>query len=147
MVGATVRRAGDATVVVACTILPGAAGPGDDQPYTLTLDIYRRPYGSHPEGHYGYWTVFVPPGDAARHAELSFDIERREATGTLDGAWTSIASWSGEPRFGPYRATLVIGHGDRVLGSVPLFEFELQDWRARYLDLREQPPLFLPPSR
>jgi len=68
----------------------------------------------------------------------------REVT---DGAWTSVAAWSGPPHENGFRATLVVAHGDRVLGSAPLFEFDLHDWRARFLSLQQQTPLFLPTTR
>ncbi|HET8626156.1 MAG TPA: hypothetical protein VFL91_01985 [Thermomicrobiales bacterium] len=147
LVDPSLRVTGDGAVALDATLLPGAAPAGDTMPYTLTLDIYQLPYGTHPDGHYGYWTLFVPPGDAARRAELTLDIARKAAAGTLDGAWTSIAAWGGPPDHGGFRATLVVAHGDTVLGTASLFTFDLHDWRARFVSPQAQTPLFLPVTR
>jgi hypothetical protein len=147
LVDPALRVTGAGAVALDATLLPGAAPAGDTTPYTLTLDIYQLPYGTHPDGHYGYWTLFVPPGDAARRAELTLDIARKAAAGTLDGAWTSIAAWGGPPDRGGFRATLVVAHGDTVLGTAPLFTFDLHDWRARFVSPQAQTPLFLPVTR
>jgi hypothetical protein len=147
MVAPSVRRGDGATMILECTIFPGTAGQDAATPYILSLDIFQHPSGTHPDGHYGNWMVVVPPGDAARRAALTFDIERKAADATLDGAWTSIIAWSGPPDRGEFRASLVVTRGDRVLRVIPAFNFELYDWRARYLTLTmpEGGPFFLPP--
>jgi hypothetical protein len=65
----------------------------------------------------------------------------RAADATLDGAWTPVAAWHGPPKSGLFRAALVITRGETVIGTLPAFEFELWDWRARYVDST------LPPDR
>ncbi|MGN6813582.1 MAG: hypothetical protein ACTHMP_22150, partial [Thermomicrobiales bacterium] len=147
LVDPAIQQTGGATVAISCLLLPGAAeSPTTDTtpPYTVSLDIYQRPFGTHPDGHYGIWSIVVPPGNTARQAALTFDIEKKAADGTLDGAWTSVASWSGPPFRNGFKASLVVSHGDQVLGSTPLFEFELQNWHARYISLHAVSPLFLP---
>jgi hypothetical protein len=132
MLTARVEERGAGRVAVGASLFPGA---GDDQtPYALSLDIYRRPYGTHPDGHYGYWTVAIPADDRPHQAEITFDIAGRAADATLDGAWTPIAAWSGPPTSGIFRASLVVARGDAVVGSTAIFEFELRDWRARYVE-------------
>lgn len=121
----------DGRMALDLTILPGA---GDSSAaYGLSLDIYRRPYGTHPNGHYGYWTIAIPADDRPHRVTLDFAIAQRAADGTIDSAWTPIASWIGPPDSGPLRATLVLSRGETIIGSVPAFEFELLDWQARYL--------------
>jgi hypothetical protein len=149
LVDPAIQQTGEATVVMSCLLLPGAvvSSAPDTTPYTVSLDIYQRPFGAHPDGHYGIWTIVVPPGDTARQAALTFDIEKKAAGGTLDGAWTSVASWSGPPFRNGFKASLVVSHGDQVLGSTLLFEFELHNWQARYISLQSASPLFLPIQR
>ncbi|MGN6361266.1 MAG: hypothetical protein ACTHNK_12850, partial [Thermomicrobiales bacterium] len=146
LVDPAIKQTGEATVAMRCLLLPGTVGSPapDTAPYTVSLDIYQRPFGTHPDGHYGIWSIVVPPGNTARQAALTFDIEKKAADGTLDGAWTSVASWSGPPFRNGFKASLVVSHGDQVLGSTPLFEFELQNWHARYISLHAVSPLFLP---
>ena len=147
MVAPSVRRDDGAAMILECTIFPGTTGEDAATPYILSLDIFQHPSGAHPDGHYGNWMVVVPPGDAARRAALTFDIERKAADATLDGAWTSIIAWSGPPERGEFRASLVVTRGDRVLRVIPAFNFELRDWRARYLTptMPEGGPFVLPP--
>ncbi|MFN8516345.1 MAG: hypothetical protein U0841_27935 [Chloroflexia bacterium] len=132
MVTATVREQGAGKVALSAAVFAGAGG--DQGAYALSLDIYQRPYGTHPDGHYGYWTIGVPADDRAHRAEMSFDIATRAADATLDGAWTPISSWSGPPTSGPFRASLVVARGEAIVGSLPLFEFELRAWQARYVE-------------
>ena len=146
LIAPSARRVDGATVILDCTVLPGAAGEDGATPYILSLDIFQHPGGSHPDGHYGNWMVVVPPGDAARRVELTFDIERKAASATLDGAWTSVIAWSGPPHERAFHASLVVTRGDRVLATIPAFEFELYNWRARFLTvtLPGGGPFFLP---
>lgn len=137
---------GDGTIGLTLVVFPG---DGDDPtPYALSLDIYR-PFGTHPEGHYGYWTIAVPADDRPHRVALSFDIARRAADATLDGGWTSIASWSGPPDSGRFGASLVLARGDAIIGSIPAFEFELREWRARHVErtLAGNRVYFFPPRR
>lgn len=94
----------EGSVALAVNVFTGAGG--DQTPYALSLDIYRRPYGTHPDGHYGYWTIAVPANDQTHQATMNFAIASRAADATLDSDWASIASWGGPPIGGRFRASL-----------------------------------------
>jgi hypothetical protein len=53
--------------------------------YVLTLDIYKRPWGTHPSGHFGTFSIALPGLAQARQVEFDFDPVAKKMTARLDG--------------------------------------------------------------
>lgn len=60
--------------------------------YIMTLDIYRRPYGTHPSGHFGTYSIALDGQPRPRQVEFDFDPIARQATAKLDGAGTGVGA-------------------------------------------------------
>jgi hypothetical protein len=105
-------------------------GTGDA--YTATLDIYNYPWGSHPSGHYGYWSLAVQ-GSAGVELEYRLDLPTKQLTTLLNG--NSTPNYPPNPkdldinsygRVGDFRANLTLYAGDKLIGSVRLFDFTIR---------------------
>jgi len=115
--------------VVTINLVP-KGGKGDA--YTATLDIYNYPWGSHPSGHYGYWSVAVQ-GSAGVELEYQLDLPTKQMTTRLNG--NSIPNYPPNPkdldinsygRVGDFRANLTLYAGDKLIGAVRLFDFTIR---------------------
>lgn len=60
--------------------------------YVLTLDIYRRPWGTHPSGHFGTFSIALPGLEKARQVEFDFDPITKKMTAKLDGAGADVGA-------------------------------------------------------
>jgi hypothetical protein len=60
--------------------------------YVMTLDVYRRPYGTHPSGHFGTYSIALDGQPRPRQVEFDFDPLGRQATAKLDGAGTGVGA-------------------------------------------------------
>lgn len=109
------------------------APPGDGD-YAATLDVYSEPWGTHPQGHFGYWSVVVP-GDGQPHDfTLQLDPMLKKVTAKHDGANIQVFGWQGPPTQGDFRATLQVTHKNAPVAGVPLYLFtldqgKLTDWQ------------------
>ena len=107
----------------------GIIGPKAGQDYTATLDVYNTPWGVHPNGHYGYWSVPVPSGSAAQ-TQWRLDLVHKAMTTTLNGG--NIPNYPPDPKqfditrygnLGDFRANLNLYAGNTLIGSAKLFDF------------------------
>ncbi len=108
--------------------------PVGDGDYAATLDVYVEPWGTHPQGHFGYWSVVVP-GDGKPH-DFTFQLDPvlKKVTAKQDGTNVQTFGWQGPPIQGDFRATLHVTHKNAPVASVPLYLFtldegKLTDWQ------------------
>jgi hypothetical protein len=101
----------------------------DGQPFTLSLDIYQKPFGTHPDGHLGTWSLPLPAGAEGRSYSLTLDPVAKTATATLNGGGAEVFMWQGPPRGGDFHATLNLFAGDRLLAQLPVYDFSLDGGR------------------
>ncbi len=117
---------GAGEIVAHVRLVPRAPDPGQ---YTLTLDVYQKPWGTHPDGHYGTFSVPVPVGADGRSYDLTLHAADKVATALLNGGPTEVFDWKGPPHEGDFAASLVLSLGDRLIAHVPLYDFTLHDGR------------------
>jgi hypothetical protein len=102
-------------------------GRGD---YTATIDVYSEPWGTHPEGHYGSWSVVVPSDGQAHEYAFRFDPPARTVTTERDGQPVETFAWDGPPTQGDFRAWLVLTDSKGIVARVPLYTFALDGERV-----------------
>ncbi|HUS14285.1 MAG TPA: hypothetical protein VM536_04615, partial [Chloroflexia bacterium] len=115
-----------------------------DAPLTLTLDVYQRPAGTHPEGHLGSWSLPLPPTGDGRVYQFTLHPAAKTAGATRNGAPAEIYSWQGPPRGGDFQATLNVLSADRLLQQLPLYTFTLEGGRLTEFDAAPATVLALP---
>ncbi|MDB5078563.1 MAG: hypothetical protein JWP00_487 [Chloroflexi bacterium] len=64
----------------------------DPGSYVMTLDIYRRPWGTHPGGHFGTFSIALAGLAQTRQVEFDFDPITRKMTARLDGAGADVGA-------------------------------------------------------
>ena len=101
---------------------------GGDE-FAATLDVYSEPWGTHPEGHFGYWSVVIPADGVAHDYNLRLDPILKTVTATRDGAPVEAFAWQGPPNQGDFRATLHITRKGSLVATVPLYLFTLAEGR------------------
>ncbi|HEX2911296.1 MAG TPA: hypothetical protein VH186_10840 [Chloroflexia bacterium] len=106
---------------------PGQSGKA--QGYTGTVDIYNSPWGAHPQGHFGYWSVPLP-GDTRSEVEWSLNLAHKQMQTKLNGQ--PIPNYPPDPKdlditrygnLGDFRANFNLFAGDKLIGSTRLFDF------------------------
>ena len=107
--------------------------PKQDHDYTVTLDVYSEPWGTHPDGHFGSWSVVLPADAGAHDYNFHLDPIKREVAATRDGGSTQVFGWIGPPSQGDFRAILSVLRGDTTVSSTTLYLFtrkgtELTGW-------------------
>ena len=104
----------------------GPRAPQGDH-YTLTLDVYQKPWGTHPDGHYGTFSLAVPVGMDGRSYDLTLHAAAKTVTAHLNGQPAEVFAWQGPPGEGDFAASLVLTLDDRLITQVPLYDFTLRD--------------------
>jgi hypothetical protein len=102
--------------------------------YTLTLDVYQKPWGTHPDGHYGTFSLPVPVGADGRSYVLTLRAADKMVTALLNGRPAEVFAWQGPPSEGDFAAGLVLALGDRLITHVPLYDFTLRAGRLTAVD-------------
>ena len=112
--------------------------PGKE-PLTLSLDIYQKPFGTHPDGHLGTWSLPLPADAAGRSYTLTLNPVAKTATALINGGGTQVFAWTGPPHWGDFTATLNLYAGDRLLAQLPAYDFTLDDGTGGLLDFQPAP--------
>ena len=112
-------------------------GGGD---FTATIDVYVEPWGTHPEGHFGSWSVLIPADGAGHDYTFHLDPLAKTVSTTRDGQPVETFAWVGPPTQGDFRAGLSIAREGRVVADVPLYVFTLEgsrltDWEMELASL------------
>ncbi len=103
--------------------------PGQAVGYSATLDIYNSPWGSHPNGHYGYWTLPLDTGNK-NDLEWRLNLTRKQMTTFVNGR--EVPNFPPDPKdldlakygnYGDFRANLNLFAGAKLVGSARLFDF------------------------
>jgi hypothetical protein len=104
-------------------------GSGDPSGYTATLDVYNTPWGSHPQGHYGYWSLPVPAAGEAR-LDWRLNLAQKKVETKINGG--DAPNYPPNPadlditkygNLGDFRASLNLYAGDKLVGNTRLFDF------------------------
>ena len=122
-------RAGE--IVSRVRLVPRAPQEGH---YTLTLDVYQKPWGTHPDGHYGTFSLPVPVGMDGRSYALTLHAAAKTVTAQLNDQPAEVFAWQGPPAEGDFAASLVLMLGDRLIAQVPLYDFTLREGRLTAVD-------------
>lgn len=97
--------------------------------YTATMDIYNTPWGSHPSGHYGYWSVPVAGGNGIT-LDWQLQLTRKEMATRQNGGM--VPNYPPDPKdldlakygnLGDFRANLNLFSGGQLDGQIRLFDF------------------------
>jgi hypothetical protein len=134
-------KAGDAEIGTHVQIVPRA--PGADH-WTLTLDVYQKPWGTHPDGHYGSFSVPVPVSDDGHTYDLVLQAAGSEARAWRDGQPQEVFAWQGPPRTGDFAASLVLYLDDRLIERLPVYDFSVRDGQVRDVQLRPAQTVIAP---
>jgi hypothetical protein len=105
------------------------AAPTGGGDYTVTVDVYVEPWGTHPQGHFGAWSVVLPANGTGYDYAFTLDPLAKSVATTRDGQPLETFGWVGPPTEGDFRATLTITREGEQLASVPLYLFTLKDGR------------------
>lgn len=97
--------------------------------YTATMDVYNTPWGSHPSGHYGYWSVPVAGGSGVS-LEWQLQLTKKQMTTKQNGG--DVPNYPPDPKdldlakygnLGDFRANLNLFSGEKLTGQIRLFDF------------------------
>ncbi len=123
--------------------------------YLASLDLYKRPWGTHPSGHFGVWSVALQGSEISQQVIFDFDPISKTTRVTLNGKNLEVGTDVIRPGDGDWAAFLALrGAGAKnpknleLLGIAPLFDFNLNGMDLR--DLNLNPPrqfVFLPPLK
>jgi hypothetical protein len=103
--------------------------PARPDGYTATMDIYNTPWGSHPNGHYGYWSVPVAGGSGVS-LEWQLQLTRKQMATRENGG--EVPNYPPDPKdldlakygnLGDFRANLNLFSGAKLAGTIRLFDF------------------------
>lgn len=111
-------------------VVPPLGGPD----FTATVDVYLEPWGTHPNGHFGSWSVKVPADGGSHTYAFSLDPVAKTVTTTRDGAPEQTFAWVGPPSEGDFRASLSIAQGDKLISNIPLYSFTVKDGKLTAAD-------------
>jgi len=123
-----------------------AIAPRGNGDLTATIDIYVEPWGTHPDGHYGSWSVVLPGDGAAHDYTFHLDPLAKTVSTVRDGQPLQTFAWVGPPTQGDFQASLVVSDKAGVVAGVPLYLFtvdgsHLADWQL------DPPSLSITPER
>jgi hypothetical protein len=120
----------------------------------MTLDIYRRPWGTHPSGHFGTFSIALPGLAQARQVEFDFDPIARKMTARLDGGGADVGAEvfkaAGD---GDWAAFITLRRSNPanpqdfpLVGQSRLFEFSLDSGQFTFTNLLpDRQMVLLPP--
>jgi hypothetical protein len=130
--------------------IPGVA----DGAYTFTLDIYRRPWGTHPNGHFGNYSVALKGSNTAHQVEFSFDPISRQTSVKVDGNNADVGFELFKPGEGDWAVFIALWRpnprtpgADVQMGVVRLYEFSLSEGKVEQITLLPERPLLFQPPR
>jgi hypothetical protein len=123
-----------------------AIAPSGNGDFTATIDVYLEPWGTHPDGHFGSWSVVLPGDDASHDYTFHLDPLTKTVTTERDGQPIDTFAWTGPPTQGDFRASLVVSDKTGIVANVPLYLFTLTNSRLTDWHL-ESPSLSITPVR
>ncbi len=124
--------------------------------YIMTLDIYRRPWGTHPGGHFGTYSIALEGQSRARTVQFEFDPLGRKLLATVDGAGVGIgAETFPAAGNGEWAAFITLRRNNPanpkdfpLVGLSRLYEFSLDGDKLSEVNLfTERQLVLLPPVR
>ena len=109
--------------------------PPKGEDFTATVDVYVEPWGTHPDGHFGSWSVKVPADGQSHEYVFKLAPLAKTVTTTRDGQPVETFGWVGPPTQGDFRASLSIARGDKTISNTPLYLFTLKGGRLTNSDI------------
>lgn len=103
--------------------------PARPDDYTATMDVYNTPWGSHPSGHYGYWSVPVAGGTGVS-LDWQLQLTNKQMATKQNGG--DVPNYPPDPKdldlakygnLGDFRANLNLFSGEKLTGTIRLFDF------------------------
>jgi hypothetical protein len=115
--------------------------PRGGHDYTITLDVYVEPWGTHPEGHFGSWSAVLPADGAGHDYTFHLDPIAKSVSAERDGGVADVfTGWEGRPTQGDFRAILTVLGPNGAITSDTLYIFTRQ--AGRITDWQPQPTRF-----
>jgi len=135
-------------LITTFNILTPPLGPNTPGKYTFTLDVYKRPWGTHPSGHFGNWSIALTGDKVAHKVEFSFDPLKRETSVTIDGGRADVGSELIWPDEGDWAVFIALWRNnpqnpktDTQVGVARLAEFRLFENKLLEVNLLPSRPL------
>ncbi len=139
-------------VITTFNILTPPLSPTTPGKYTFTLDVYKRPWGTHPSGHFGNWSIALTGDKVAHKVEFSFDPLKRETNVTIDGARADAGSEVIRPDEGDWAVFIALWRNnpqnpktDTQVGVSRLYEFRIFENKLQEVNLWPNRPLIFQP--
>jgi hypothetical protein len=115
--------------------------PKGERDYTITLDVYSEPWGTHPAGHFGSWSAVLPADGIGHDYTFHLDPVTKRVTAERDGTSAEVfTGWEGQPTQGDFRAILTVLADGQPIASDTLYIFTRQG--DRITDWQPEAPIF-----
>ncbi len=145
----------DNHLITALDLYAPVSGQGEANNYLLSLDIYRRPWGTHPGGHFGVWSVALTGSGQSHRLEFDFDPLAKTTTVSLDGAKLDVGADVIKPGDGDWATFIALRRANpknpkdfELVGVSRLYEFNLSGALLREVNvLPARQQLYKPPLK
>lgn len=96
---------------------------------TLSLDIYDMNNHTHPDGHFGWWTIQVDRRQNIQEFEFAFNPKNKSVKGVTDGRVIELSKWIGPANDGEFSAVIALRLKGRKepLKIIDVFKFRLSN--------------------
>jgi hypothetical protein len=100
--------------------------PRQEGQFTITLDVYAEPWGTHPDGHFGSWSMVLPADGAAHSYQFQLDPRTKAFNAARDDSPIEVFGWEGPPTQGDFRGTLTILDDKGQVAHTSIYTFTRQ---------------------
>ncbi|HYO50030.1 MAG TPA: hypothetical protein VEW94_09280 [Chloroflexia bacterium] len=100
--------------------------PRQEGQFTITLDVYAEPWGTHPDGHFGSWSMVLPDDGTAHSYHFQLNPTTKAFTATRDDSPIEVFGWEGPPTQGDFRGTLTILDSKGQVAHTSIYTFTRQ---------------------
>jgi hypothetical protein len=100
--------------------------PRQEGQFTITLDVYAEPWGTHPDGHFGSWSMVLPADGTAHSYQFRLDPKTKAFNASRDDSPIQVFGWEGPPTQGDFRGTLTILDDKGQVAHTSIYTFTRQ---------------------